>query len=83
MKKLVMLLIVIAAMALMVPIVGAQAPSVYDSSIQIQNLDTGNTANIVVEFYNQDGTIAHSFSDTVAAAGSNTYFPLSFCSGRI
>lgn len=81
MKKLVMLLIVIAAMAMMVPMVGAQGPSVYDSSIQVQNLDAANTANIVVEFYNQDGTIAHSFSDTVSASGSNTYFPLSVAAG--
>lgn len=54
--------------------VGAE-PSSYQSSIQIQNLDTGNAATIGIEFYNAAGT-AITHNDTVAAGGSKTYFPL-------
>jgi len=51
--------------------------SIYTSGFQVQNLDTGNAATIEITYYNQDGTTAASVSDTIAAGGSNSYFPLS------
>jgi hypothetical protein len=47
----------------------------YTSGFQLQNLE-GSTANVVLSFYNQDGSVAAAVNDTVAANGSNTYFPL-------
>lgn len=49
--------------------------SSYDSAFQIQNL-SGSQANIVITFYNQDGSVADSVTDTVPANSSNTYAPL-------
>jgi hypothetical protein len=47
----------------------------YTSGFQLQNLE-GTTANVVLTFYEQDGDVAAAVNDTVAANGSNTYFPL-------
>ncbi|HBY95638.1 MAG TPA: hypothetical protein DEP84_17070, partial [Chloroflexi bacterium] len=61
-------------LALIVPTVGAQGIT-YSSGFQVQNL-SGNTANISITFYNQDGSVAGSTSDTIAANSSKTYFPI-------
>jgi len=69
------LLIALAlVLALIVPTVGAQGIT-YSSGFQVQNL-SGSTANISITFYNQDGSVAGSTSDTVPANGSKTYFPI-------
>lgn len=47
----------------------------YTSGIQVQNLE-GTQAKITVTFYNQDGTVNNSVSDTIAANDDVTYFPL-------
>jgi len=55
---------------------GAWGQGTWSDSIQIRNL-TSNDASIRVDFYNQDGTIAHSFSDTIPGDSSVSYYPLS------
>jgi hypothetical protein len=47
----------------------------YTSGFQVQNLEA-SAASITVTFYNQDGTKAAEVTDSVAANGSKTYFPL-------
>ena len=47
----------------------------YDTGFQVQNLGTAQ-ANITVTYYNQDGSVAASVADTIAAGGSKTYYPL-------
>lgn len=49
---------------------------VWDSSIQVLNLSDTEAATIVIAYYNQDGTVAASPSDTVQPGQSNTYFPI-------
>lgn len=61
-------------LALVVPTVGAQGIT-YSSGFQVQNL-SGNTANISITFYNQDGSVAGSTSDTISGNSSKTYFPI-------
>jgi len=48
----------------------------YTSGFQVQNLSETATANIVITFYNPDGTEAASVPDTIDPFSSNTYFPL-------
>jgi hypothetical protein len=45
----------------------------YNTGFQVQNLGTG-TATITITYYNQDGTIAATQSDSIPAGGSKTYF---------
>lgn len=62
--------------ALTLPIAAlASNITTYTSGFQIQNLSSSE-ANVTIEFYNQDGSLAASPSDTIAANDSNTYFPL-------
>lgn len=74
MKKLVLFFAVVLALVLVVP-VGAQGPNVYDSGFQVQNLSGTDAANIVIDYYNMDGTMATSFSASIPAGSSATYFP--------
>jgi hypothetical protein len=55
----------------------AQSPGglSYESSIQVVNLDAAS-ANIGLTYYNQDGTVGATASDTVPGNGSVTYFPI-------
>jgi hypothetical protein len=59
----------------------AAAISTYSSGFQVQNL-SASTANVVISYYNKDGTknIAD-VSDTIPASGSKTYFPIAALSG--
>ncbi len=82
MKKLTLFLIVLAALLLVVPTIGAQGGlSNYDSGFQVQNLSGTDTANIVVTYYNQDGSVDATVNDTIAPSSSNTYFPIGASSG--
>jgi hypothetical protein len=47
----------------------------YTSGFTLQNLE-GTTANVVVTYYNQDGSVEAAINDTVPANGQNLYFPL-------
>lgn len=76
MKKTVLFLFVLVMSLVLVSIAGAQGPSVYNSGFQVQNLSATDPATIAIEYYNQDGTIAATTSDTIAPNSSNTYFPI-------
>jgi hypothetical protein len=81
MKKYSILLVLALLVSLvLVPGVGAQSIT-WTSGFQVQNLGS-TTANIVIKYYNQDGTqpIAD-VSDTVAGMGSKTYFPIHTADG--
>ncbi len=67
--------IVVALFLVLAIPASASAAVTYTTGFQIQNL-SGSTANIVLTYYNQDGTVNTTANDTVAANGSKTYFPL-------
>ena len=74
---LVLSLVLIAASP-MAPMAGAFTS--YTSGFQVQNLSAA-TANVTITYYNQDGTIATTASDTIAASGSKTYYPVHAAAG--
>ncbi len=76
MKRFKLLIGIAIVAALLIPALAFANVTSYTSGFQLQNLTT-STANITITFYNQDGTQAASVSDTIAASGSNTYYPLS------
>jgi hypothetical protein len=67
------------ALVLLLVLVGSVVVSgqgiTYDTGFQVQNLGTAQ-ANITITYYNQDGSVAASVADTIAAGGSNKYYPL-------
>lgn len=69
----------ILILAFTVPVFGQGAFS-YTSGIQVQNLEAAD-ATIALTYYNQDGTIDATVSDTITASGSKTYFPLGASAG--
>lgn len=75
MKKLILLLVM--GLLLVPAVASAASPITYNSGFQVQNL-SGDTANILVAYYNEDGTEATGspWSDTIAGNGSNTYYPI-------
>ncbi len=76
MKRILLFLAILAMLA--VPMTASAATGVtYTSGVQLQNLSPTTTANIVVDFYDQNGVIQGSMSDTIPANSSKTYFPLS------
>jgi hypothetical protein len=59
-----------------VPSAGAQQGITWTTGIQVQNL-AGSAAAITITFYDStSGNAAGTTSDTVAASGSKTYFPI-------
>jgi hypothetical protein len=76
MKKLSIVLVIALMATLFVLPVSAQSIT-WTSGFQVQNLGTG-TADILIYYYNQDGTQAAGspFSDTIGAASSKTYYPI-------
>ena len=59
----------------------ALAVSTYTAGFQVQNL-TGTAANVVISYYNQDGTKnVADVPDTIPANGSKTYYPVAANSG--
>jgi hypothetical protein len=51
----------------------AQAYS-YVSGITVVNLDSTQSADTVVTFYQQDGTVAHTINDTIAGGSAKTWY---------
>jgi hypothetical protein len=81
MKKLsILLILALVAAFVVVPGVSAQAIT-WTSGFQVQNLGS-STANIVIKYYNQDGSqpIAD-VSDSVPANSSKTYYPIHTADG--
>jgi hypothetical protein len=59
----------------------ALAVSTYTAGFQVQNL-TGTAANVVISYYNQDGTKnVADVPDTIPANGSKTYYPVAANTG--
>jgi len=77
MKKLFVLILIVILIAFSNPMNGYAQTSGYTSGFQLQNIDTLNSATITITFYNQDGSVAASPSDTIPAGQGKTYFPLS------
>ena len=78
-KFAVVLVLLVAALPLAALAQGpdaAPAAVTYTAGFQLQNL-TGSPATVAIAFYNQDGSIASTVNDTIAANGSKTYYPLS------
>jgi hypothetical protein len=82
MKKLSILLVVAMLATLFVLPVSAQSIT-WTSGFQVQNLSDTNTADILIYYYNQDGSQATGspFADTIAASSSKTYFPIQAADG--
>lgn len=76
MKKLSLLIVLMVLFALAIPSSGFAATNSYTSGFQLQNLDQTTDATITISFYNQDGSLAASPTDTIPAGQSKTYFPL-------
>ena len=74
MKKLTVLIVLVASLLLLISVASA-APITYNSGFQVQNLSS-NPAEVIINFYEQNGTVKHSITDTIAANDSKTYFPL-------
>ena len=74
MKKMTVLLVLVASLLLLVSVASA-APVSYNSGFQVQNLSS-STAAIVITFYDQAGAVEHTVSDSIAPNDSKNYFPL-------
>jgi hypothetical protein len=76
------ILLVIALLATLFLVPGVSAQSItWTSGFQVQNLSS-STANIVVKYYNQDGSKAIAdVSASIPGMGSKTYFPIDAADG--
>lgn len=72
----IVLLALLLALAIPLGIVSAAGPATYGSAFQLQNLEDA-TANITIDFYQPDGSVATTITDTISANGSNNYFAVS------
>jgi hypothetical protein len=75
MKKFAALLALALLLALTAVPAFGQGGIVYNTGFQVQNLGTAE-ANVVVTYYNQDGTVAGEESFTIPLGGSKTVFPI-------
>jgi hypothetical protein len=71
MKRLVVLLTLLSL--LLFPTFAFAQGETTNTAFQVANLNQDEAANITVEFYAQDGTVAHTASDTIPAGSSTTY----------
>lgn len=78
MKQKLMIVLVVALALILGASYATAAPSLnYTSCFQVQNLDASNPATIVVQYYEQGNSTPISANDTISAASSVTYCPLS------
>jgi len=81
MKKINLLLVGVLLVSLLVVLPASAQSITWTSGWQIQNLSTTD-ANVVISYYNQDGTKnITDVSDTVPAMGSKTYYPIHASTG--
>lgn len=78
-KKLGVFFVLLAALLLVVPMAAAQ--QTYNAGYQVQNLSDSDDAEIVIVYYNKNGTVNAEVTDTVPAGSSNTYFPIGASAG--
>jgi hypothetical protein len=48
--------------------------SVYNSALTVQNIDLGNTANITIDFYDVNGNLSCTRTDSIPALGTIGYW---------
>ena len=82
MKKRVFLSFLTALLLVLVLAVAASAqPTSYTSGFQVQNLSDSDDANVVITYYNQNGTENAMVNDTIDAGTSTTYYPIDASAG--
>lgn len=74
MKRRIVQMMLMIALALLPLGVSAQSSVVTGSGFQVQNLSETQTATIVVTYYNANGTTAATQTQTIPAGGSLTFF---------
>lgn len=75
MKK-IALFLVVGLITLLLFSTAAAQPASYDSGFQVQNLSATDDANVVITYYNKDGSVDTTVSATIAADSSTTFFPI-------
>ena len=85
-RRLVKLLVLVAALAAMLAFAGAVAamPALeFSSNIRVQNIED-EPANVVISFYglDGDGTPVHQLHDTIEAYGDRYYFTIQYPLGE-
>ena len=73
MKKRIAIVLAVVLLFTFVGSAGADGPFTWDTGFQVQNLGTA-TANITITYYRQDGSVAHTVSDTVPPGESKNYY---------
>ena len=73
MKKRIAIVLAVVLLFTFVGSVGADGPFTWDTGFQVQNLGTA-TANITITYYRDDGSVAHTVSDTIPPGESKTYY---------
>ena len=76
MKKIITILFVAALMTGIIAGTALAGKFSYTSGIQVQNMSSSDDASITITYYNQNGTVNATVTDTVAANDSKTYFPV-------
>lgn len=71
-KKLILVISLI--LSLFIAAAALAQPSSYTTGFQVQNLSDTDPAQIIITYYNQDGTIDTTTEDTIPAGSSTTYF---------
>lgn len=81
MKKRILFIMMVAAAAMLFAVSSASAAfATITSGFQVQNLSS-TAANVVITYYNQDGSVDATVNDSIPANSSNTYFPIAASAG--
>ncbi len=72
-KMFLVIALAVAALLLTAASLGAQGGT-WVSGVTVQNLSATSVANITITFYKQDGSVAHSLTDTISAGGQKTWY---------
>ncbi len=75
MRKILFVLVAMVFMAGLAIPVSAQAPSAYESTVNITNI-TDSAGSITLTYYNSDGSVAATYGDTIAALETKFYTTL-------
>jgi len=75
MRKLSIVFLVMFLLGAMVAPVSAAGPSSYESTVNITNT-TGTAGNVTLTYYNPNGSVAATYSDTIAAYETKWYITL-------
>ncbi|MCB8946110.1 MAG: hypothetical protein H6658_20385 [Ardenticatenaceae bacterium] len=75
-KNIIVSLLSALALVLVLAVAASAAPSSYTSGFQVQNLSDTDDANVVITYYNQNGSVDTTANDTIGAGTSTTYYPI-------